>query len=201
MRIPIIKRYSAVGKTSVDGKIVIPVNYLQIGFAVSLAILLSQDAANGASTVQFTYDDLSDDWLRPVTISQATTVITVTDPDLPNRGGVAIGDAARIIGTRNAGVDGEWLVATTPSPTSYTLTSSVSQTFVSSDARIGIYRLLNSPIVSAANARAQGVLMPNYTFNGTVAVFNSGNVTGVALNVTALTAGSIYMQLLQGLGH
>lgn len=200
MRQPIIKRYTAVGKVATDGSILVPVNALQIAFLVSIGILLSSDATGGASTVQFTYDPMDADWQQPVTVSQTTTVITVTDPNLPTKGGIAVGDVGRIVGTGIAGLDGEWLVASTPSSTSYTLTSSVSQSQSSNNAKAAIFRLFPSTIASAANARAFGNLSGGIATAATP-VLNSGVVTGVALNVTALTAGSIYLQVLEAMGR
>jgi hypothetical protein len=203
MRLPIIKRYTAAGKKATDGAILIPVNALQIAFGLSVGILYSQSATGGASTLQFTYDDLSPDNLDPlVTVTQATTVLTVTDPNLPAKGGIAVGDIGKIVGTGLAGVDGEWVVATTPTDTSYTLTSSVSQTVTQApNAKIGIYHLFSSLIASATTTRAFGNLAPGLAAATATGILNSGAVSAVVLNVTALTAGSTYLQLLQAMGR
>lgn len=201
MRLPIIKRYTAVGKVATDGNILVPVNRMQIAFLLSIGILLSSDATGGASTVQFTYDDLGPDWLLPVTVSQTTTVITVTDPNLPSKGGIAVGDVGRIAGTGIVGLDGEWPVASTPTPTSYTLTSTTNQSAVSNNGKAGIYRLFSSLITSAANARAFGNLSSGLAAATGTGILNAGAVSAVALNVTALTTGSIYLQLLEAMGR
>lgn len=202
MRLPIIKRYTAVGKVATDGNILIPVNRMQIAFGLSVGILLSEDATAGASTVQFTLDPLDQDWYQPVTITQATTVITVNDPNLPAKGGIAVGDVGRIQGTGVVGIDGEWPVATAPTPTSYTLTSTVSQAVAATqNGKAAIYRLFSSLITSAANARAFGNLSYGLAAATATGILNSGAVSAVALNVTALTAGSIYLQLLEAMGR
>ena len=202
MRLPIIKRYTAVGKVATDGNILVPVNNLQIAFALSVGILLSSDATGGASTVQFTLDDMSPDAYAPITVTQATTVLTVVDPNLPAKGGIAVGDVGRIRGTGIVGVDGEWPVATLVSPTSYTLTSTTSQTVAQApNAQAAIYHLFSSLITSAANARAFGNLSAGLAAATATGILNSGAITAVALNVTALTAGSIYLQLLQAMGR
>lgn len=202
MRLPIIKRYSAVGKVATDGNILVPVNNLQIAYALAVGILLSSDATGGASTVQFTYDDFSQDAYAPVTITQAALVISVTDLALPAKGGIAVGDVGRIQGTGVVGIDGEWPVASTPTPTTYTLTSSVNQAVAATaNGKAAIYRLFNSLITSAANARAFGNLAGGLAAATATGILNSGPISGIALNVTALTAGSIYLQLLQAMGR
>jgi hypothetical protein len=191
-----------VGKIATDGNILVPVNNLQIAFAVAVGILFSSDAGAAAAAVQFTYDAMDQDWYQQVTISQATTVISVTDPNLPAKGGLAVGDVGRIQGTGIVGIDGEWPVATVPTPTTYTLTSSVNQAVAATqNGKAAIYRLFTSLITATAGARAFGNLAAGLAAATATGILNSGPITAVALNVTAQPAGSTYLQLLQAMGR
>jgi hypothetical protein len=204
VRLPIIKRYTAVGKVATDGNILVPVNNLQIAFAVAVGILFSSDAGAAAAAVQFTYDAMDQDWYQPVTISQAATVISVTDPNLPAKGGLsgtAGLDVVRIQGTGIVGIDGEWPVATVPTPTTYTLTSSVNQAVAATqNGKAALYRMFTSLITATAGARGFGNLSAGIAASAANSL-NSGPVTAIALNVTALPAGSAYLQLLQAMGR
>lgn len=212
---PALLRYTApsaggasIPAVSTSGRILLPVSYIQDPFEVAIGLFFSSDAAaaGGVGQVFFTYDSMSQDDFFEVGVSQATTVITVTDPGLPARGGIAAGDVARLQGTVTqplaTNIDGEYVVATVVSPTSYTLTSTLNQTFAAQyGARIATFKMLKSYLVNATTARAFGNLSAGIAAVGAaVAGMNSGPVTAVALGLTALTAGSAYLQVLQGSG-
>lgn len=208
MRLPLIKRYTTPSgavttpATATDGKILLPVNYIQFPFEVACAILFSSDAAAaaGAGAVLFTYDSMSDDDFQPVTISQTLLVITVNDPALPNKAGIAQNDVVKIIGTNVPGIDGEWVVTTTPTPTSYTLTSSISQNAAPMNGRAAIFHMFSSFITQTVVARTYGHLSTGGAKVAVSTAQNSGPCTAVALALSVLTAGSAYLQVLQGAG-
>lgn len=211
MRLPIVKRYSAASIVAggpavpTDGRILVPTNYIQFPFELSCAILASSDAAAaaGVATVLFTYDSMSNDDFVDVGVAQALTVITIIDASLPARGGIAVGDVVKLLGTGTptSNIDGEYVVATVVSPTSYTLTSAVSQTFNAQyGGKAGTFRMFPSLIKNAAVARAFGNLSAGLAAATATGILNSGPVTGVALNISVLTAGSLYLSIVQGAG-
>lgn len=116
----------------------VSVDYIQSGFGIGLGFSLSAGASLTAS-VQHTFDDFPNG--HPITATQATTVITVTDRgftqaygnvDALGGHGLSVGDWVKLTGTSLqptiTGMDGEYSVATVVSATQYTLTSLVSQT-------------------------------------------------------------------------
>jgi hypothetical protein len=173
---------------------ILPLDYIQLAFGVGIGLIPSQDAAGPPSaSVLLTFDDLSSDAFGYCTISQTTTVITVTDPGLAVRGGVAVGDVVKIRGSGVAsGVDGTYAVATAPSPTTYTVTSGVSQSATGGvNSQHAYYRMFAAPAALTAQvARASGFLSHSTT----------GPVTGIALKLTGRTVGSVTMAVVQGAG-
>jgi hypothetical protein len=163
----------------------IPHDYYQTPANIGLAGFISSGATLTYS-VQFTLDDLGAS--RAVTISQSTTVITVTDTGPPGNGGthgLSVGDYVRIFGTGLVGVDGEYVsVATIVSATQYTVTSGTSQTVVATPAQVVTARVFTHAVLTGQTARATG----NYTVA----------TRGSRLNVTAYTSGTATLEVLQG---
>jgi len=173
---------------------------------ITLAIETSS-GSTGTLAVQYTVDDLSAAAYHQVaSISQATTVITVTgDSGLAGPSGfpsgyngdggthgLSVGDLVQIVGsgvtyTGGTPMDGWYNVASVVSGTSYTLTAPVSQTVNASpavlvvSARVYTHATLTGIV---APARATG----NYAFP----------VTSSRLQVTATGSGTATLAVLQG---
>lgn len=172
----------------------VPIDYLQNGFAIGLGFSVSSGASLTA-TVQHTFDDiLQND--HPVIITQATTVITVTDGGFtqPYAGAyglgghnLSVGDWVSITGSKAPSMDGQYSVTTVPNNTSYTLTSLVSQTATA------------DPGVQIASAR----VYPHATLAG-VSARQDGNYAfppmAIRLNLTAYTSGIASLMIRQGMG-
>jgi hypothetical protein len=170
-----------------------PLDYIQTAFGVGIGVMLSEDASGITYSALMTFDDMGPDSFSYVSISQTTTVVTVTDPSLPLRGGVVAGDIVHIMNSGvAAGVDGWYVVASTPSTTTYTVTSGTSQSVTGgSNSRHQYFRMFAAPAaLTAATTRASAALSHSTT----------GPVTGVALNVTAYAAGRANMVVVQGVG-
>lgn len=108
----------------------------------NLALLVSQDNG-GANTLALDYvvDDISNGAAHPVSLTQATTVITVTDwgPQIAYGAGLghglAVGDLVTLSGTQS-GIDGTYSVASVTSASVYTLTAAGSQTLALTQAQV-----------------------------------------------------------------
>jgi hypothetical protein len=162
-------------------------DYYQTPANIGLAFFVSSGATLTAS-VQFTLDDLGSGGARAVTVSQSTTVVTVTDNGPPGNGGthgLSVGDYVRIFGTGIAGLDGEYFaVASFVSATQYTVTSGTSQTVAATPAQVVTARVFTHAVLTGQTARATG----NYTIA----------TRGSRLNVTAYTSGTATLEVLQG---
>jgi hypothetical protein len=182
---------NAAGTTSAGYTKWIPHDYWQTPTSVTLAGFL----ATGASLtweVQYTCDDITA--AHPVTASQTTTTITVTDygPPLgpfgsagPNGHGLLAGDYVNLFGL-GSGMDGEYNVTSVTSTTVYTVTSATSQSATAGPgAAVISARVFVHPSLSGQTSRATG----NYAYP----------VRASRLVVTAVTtAGPVYLEVLQG---
>jgi hypothetical protein len=191
-------RISQVSLSAVGVSPWIPHDYWQTPPAISLAGFISGISGAGATWgVQFTQDDIGSGAARPVqSISQTTTVITVTGDPGPLQvtgypgvssqvgHGLSVGDSVMIFGTGTS-MDGYWPVATVPSATSYTLTSTISQSAGPA---------LNGSVVSAR------VFPHSVLVNQTVRAISNYilPVRASRLQVTAWTAGVVTLQVAQG---
>src|SRR5580765_1747429 len=193
MRSPIYSQsLAAIGtaKWQVDGTLVLPLDYIQLAFGVTAGGILSQD--NNAITYSYflTPDDNSPDALVPCSISQTTTTITVTDPNLQARGGVAAGDIVRITGTGPT-TDGWYTIVTAPSPTTYTVTSGTSQSVSATGGYHAYFRIFAAPAaITGATTRLSAAIS-----HSTTAPWR-----GLVLKATARTAGSLVGVVIQGAG-
>ena len=137
--------------------------------------------------VQGTADDPATTSARDVFVSQAGTVITVTDAGPPTRlgtHGLSVGDYVSLIGTSQAGVKGEYAVASVLSATQYTLTSAVSQAISGLVCQAITCRVFQHPTLTGETARAVG----SWTFP----------IRASRLSVTAWTSGIASLEVLQG---
>lgn len=179
-------RITEVSVAAVAASAWIPVDYWQTPPAIGLAGFISSGAVL-TWAVQYTYDDIGSGGVRPIRLSQATTVITVVDSGPSSRNGthgLSVGDDVTIIGTGLAGVDGEYAVATVVSATSYTVTSGTSQTVANTPAQVVSARVFTHSVLTGKTARADGSLLVP--------------VRGVRLNVTAYTSGTASLEVVQG---
>lgn len=192
MRGPIFSQPLAAVGTAVwsqQGSLILPLDYIQLAFGVSAGGILSQDASAITYSFYLTLDDCSPDGAAPAGVSQTTTTITVTDPALQARGGVAAGDIVQLRGFGSS-VDGWYPVATAPSLTTYTVTSLVSQTFAGGGMH-QYWRLFAAPtLLTAATTRVFTNLAHSTT----------GPCTGLCLKTSARTAGSLVGIVVQGAG-
>jgi hypothetical protein len=170
-------------------------------FDLGLLVALGTGFA-GTLGIDYILDDMTQAAQRQVSLSQATTVITVTDngPPLPtyNGGGLghclAVGDAVQLTGTTGGLADGIYTVATVTSATVYTLTSGVSQTLGLQNATAVSGRVMQG----AAAGGADGVIKvapvtARTSINVTCPIFAS------RLHVTAFTsAGLCALVAIQG---
>lgn len=164
----------------------IPHDYYQTPPAITLAGYVSSGAVL-TWAVQYTVDDIGAEGRRSVVVSQATTVITVTDFGPANSGGnhgLSVGDYVSIQGTGLAGVDGEYNVATVVSATQYTVTSGTSQTVAATNAFVVTARVFTHATLTGQTGRLTG----NYAFP----------VRGSRLVVTGFTSGVAVLQVMQG---
>ncbi|HEY6018965.1 MAG TPA: hypothetical protein VIY48_03455 [Candidatus Paceibacterota bacterium] len=178
---PILLQRNAVGPTPWAR-----VNAFQKNFKVGLSVTLWQ-GGNLTYTVQHTFSNLQPEQFHPVSISQTLTTITVTDSGVNGLGhGLVAGDYVKLQSTGDLTIDGEYTVATTPSDTTYTLTSAVSQSATGGPYSLALgARVFPHASLAAQTARASG----SYDFP----------VSAVRLNITAYTAGRAQLEVIQGL--
>jgi hypothetical protein len=159
----------------------IPVNRYQVPFGVSLFGLPS----SGASVtwkVQHTADRLDSDAERPISISRAGTVATVTDP----AHGLSVGDSVIIMGSGSSNLDGTQAVASIVDANTYTYTVvNTGATASATGTRGKNLRVFDHATLTGQTARADG----NYAFP----------VTAVRLSATVVS-GTVTLEILQGMG-
>ena len=174
----------------------VPIDYLQMAFGVGLGVTVSPVGATLNVSVQHTFDELGPQALRQVSLTQTTTVITVTDlgpTAIQGFGqglgthGLAGGYYVKIEGSGFANVDGEYTVATITSPTVYTLTSAVSQSISSLlFAQVKTARVFAHGSLINLTARANG----SYAFP----------ITAVRLFMNSYSNGTAVLTVVQGAG-
>jgi hypothetical protein len=195
MRSPIYSYpLSAAGEAQWDaqGSLILPLDYIQLAFGVTCGGLLSSDAAGITYSFLFTLDDMGPDNRYIATVAQTGTTVTVTDTNLQRIGGVAAGDIARAFWAN--GLPSVWgVVATTPTPTSYTMTTAVAApTPISARGGYhGYWRLFAAP-ASLTGLSARG--------SGSLAHSTTGPATGLVLRASAVGGGSVTGVVVQGAG-
>lgn len=158
----------------------IPVNYRQSPFSVGLAVHFDAAASGITYEVQHTLDNLGKK-VTPVSISRTGTTVTVTFSD-PHQ--LRVNDSIVVEGSEIPTGDGTFAVATVPSATSLTYTTSGSGNVTGSpNTRVVLLRVLPHEFLTAKNTPDDG----NYGFP----------VTAIRLNVSARTAGSVTLVVNQ----
>jgi hypothetical protein len=172
-----------------NGSLVLPLDYIQLAFGVTVGGLLSQDAAGTNYTFYFTLDDCGPDNKFACAVSQSGTTVTVQDPKLSQSGGVTAGDIVHVFDSGTP-ADG-WYVVAGASTTNYTATSLTSQTIGVSGGYHGYWRLFAAPpALTGQTARSSACLAHSTT----------GPATGLILKASAGTAGSVTGIVVQGAG-
>lgn len=174
----------------------VPVDSLQNAFGIGLGFSVSSGGVLTAS-VQHTFDDLSSQGARPVSVTQTTTVITATDlgyqTSLNGQNGLgghnlSVGDWVQLTNTGIPSGDGAYSVTTVVSSTQYTLTSQVSQSATGgSSTTVLTARVNNHATLTGVSARASG----NYAFP----------IRAARLLLTAWTSGVATLSVHQGFGR
>jgi len=162
----------------------IPVDYRSVPFAVGVMGILS---SNGSLTwgVQHTLDDPGPEGSLPISYSQTTTTITVTDRRVVSGvagHGLSVADSVFLRGISGT-PDGNYQIASVISQSQYTVTSAVSQT-AAGNGSANNFRWDTHVSLTGQTTRADG----NYAFP----------VRAIRLNVSAYTAGYIDLIILQG---
>lgn len=164
----------------------IPVDYLSIAPSVGLATGIS---SGGSATWEVDETPDGAETKHPVTVTRATTVITVADfgPDGKSGHLLVVGDDVILQGTGFTGGDGEFTVASVVDANHYTLTSGTSGTATGSpNTYATTFRIFPDATLKALTARTQGSI--NFP------------TRAVRLNVGTYGSGTIWLKVLQGLG-
>lgn len=162
----------------------IPVDYRSVPLGIGIIGIPSSNATLTWG-VQHTLDDPGPDGAFPVTYSQTTTTITVTDTRQffgVTGHGLSVADSVYLTGIAGT-PDGNYQVATVTSQTVYTVTSAVSQS-------------------AAGNAVAHNFRWDNHVSLVTLTGRQDGNyafpIRAIRLNISAYTAGYLDLIILQG---
>lgn len=153
------------------------VDFQQRPFVVGMFCSLSEDASGITFSVEHTPDN--PDLFVPITAARAGTVLTITTA-APH--GLVTGDAVTL---NNSSFNGQYPVASTPSTT--TLTVAVPNAGPTTDlaiSRAALCRVFADATIAAKTARIYGSnLVP---------------VLASRINNTAWTAGTSYLEIVQG---
>lgn len=162
-----------------------PIDYAEVAFGIGLGLAFSTDS-NLTASVDYTFSDTGPEHRHNVSISQATTVATVTDWGHNGKGHQLLtGDSADIQAS-GIGIDGEYTVTVTNNHT-YTFTAGISQTTVSvPDCNAIDLRVYTHPTLQGLTARAAG----NFAWP----------IRAVRLRVSSGTTGYAYLDIIQGHG-
>lgn len=162
-------------------------DYLARPFNVGLFASLSEDASVAATySIEYTPDNPNQTKgtrNNVVSLTRAGTVATLT---WANAHGLVTGDAAKVYNSGDANLDGDVQVASTPSPTSITYTVANTGATVGSayTEAIGLRVFALPAALTAATTRQSADLVTP--------------CWAVRLHVTALSAGSITLEAVQG---
>lgn len=171
-------RPTKVTLSALGNSVWVPLDYIQAPFAVSLAAILSSGAVLTYS-VQNSFDPVNE--LRPISISRAGTVATVTDVNH----GLSIGDGIVISGSGDANLDTQIAnVATVLTANTYTYTVANTGLTSSTSASAANMRQFPDANLFAQTARGEG----NYAFP----------TRACRLVVSAYTSGVVELIILQG---
>ncbi len=171
------------------GAAILPLDPHKTAFQDGIIAYASQDI-NGTAQVDGTISDLGNQ--IPVTVSRATTVITVTFPTLNPHTLGSSADYVIISGTGNSNLDGVWPLATVTNTTVITITSPNSGT-------INVVNGIATPLrlyqaVIATGAMAATVKIPTVTAANP---FYTIPFSALILNCTTWVAGTVYLDVRQ----
>lgn len=165
-------------------------DYVQRPFSVGLFASLSEDASAAATySLEYTPDNPNSTkgTRNPVvSLARAATVATLT---WANAHGLVTGDAVKVYNSGDPNLDGDQTVASTPSPTSvtYTVANTGAVTGMPYTEAVGLRVFALPAAVTAATTRQSAAL--------------TTPCWAVRLRVSALTAGSISLEVVQGYGR
>lgn len=166
----------------------LPLDYQQRPFNVALMVSLSEDAAGITYSVEYTPDNPNSSRATQNPVASLTRAAAVATLTFAQPHGLLAGDSVQVINSGDPNLDGQQAVASAPTPTS--LTYAVANT----GATVG------SPNMSAVGTR----VFPHATLVALTARA-SGNFAfpcmACRLHVTAWTAGSATLEVIQGYGR
>lgn len=177
----------------------LPVDYMAVAFGIGVAVLPWSTASGLTYTVQHTFDSVSfPSASRPVAIARAGAVATVTDTGPLGLGhGLSTGDSVIIKGSGSASLDtNPVILGQGDASVDVTVTSNTTYTYACTNsgpaadngyAKALTNRVLPHAVLVAQSTRQDG----NYAFP----------VLGIRLKVTALAAGAVDFEVLQGMAH
>lgn len=185
MRSPIKTQLAAVGVSPW-----LPLDYHQRGFAVGLYAGLSEDASAGATySVEYTPDNPNDSRATrnnvvSLTRSGTTATLTFTNPH-----GLVAGDSAVVVNSGDPNLDGNQTVVAASSPTVITYTV----------ANTGLTVALAAVQAVACRVFAAATALTAATTRQSALVQQP--MMAVRLHVTAITAGFVLLEVVQGLAR
>lgn len=168
----------------------IPLDYVARTFNVGLFASLSEDASVGATySVEMTPDNPNQGKSTRNPVVSLTRTGTTATLTWANNHDLVTNDAVKTYNTGDPNLDGDFNVASTPSP------NSITYTVANTGATVG------SPYAEAIGLRVFGVAtaMTAATTRQTASLQTP--VWAVRLHVTALTAGDITLEVVQGLAR
>lgn len=162
-------------------------DYVARTFNVGLFVAPSQDASGITYTVDITPDNPNTVNRNPVaSITRSGTTVTVT---MTNAHGVATGDNAVVWNSGDPNMDGSWPIASTPSDTQFTYTAANATATAGSvytkSSQQRVYPAATN--LTAATTRQSASLQEP--------------CVAVRLRITAWTAGSATLEVVQGLAR
>jgi len=168
----------------------IVLDYTQRPFDVGLFASLSEDASAAATySLEYTPDNPNQTkgTRNPVvSLTRTTTVATLT---WANPHGLTTGDAAKVYNSGDPNLDGDVQVASTPSANSITYTVAntglTTQTGYAEAIALRVFALPTA-LTAATTRQSAALTTPAWA---------------VRLHVTALTAGSVLLEVVQGYGR
>jgi hypothetical protein len=168
----------------------LPVDYVQTNFNLGLFASLSEDASAAATySVEYTPDNPNQGKTTRNNLLSLIRVAAVATIVFANPHGLLANDAVKVFNSGDPNLDGDQTVVSTPTPTS--LTYAVGNTGA----------LIGTPYTEAIALR----VFPLQAALTAATTRQSASLTtpcmAVRLHVTALTAGSITLEVVQGLAR
>lgn len=159
----------------------VPLAYNQSAYNVGLYVIPSS-GATVTVTAQYTPDDMNG---VPI-VGSVTRAGTVASLFAPNHG-LSVGDSVAVLGSGSNTLDGTFDVASVVDANNITYTvANAGPTASAGDVKVYPFRVFTVTGLSAINTRTAGAL--------------TNPASGVRLNVTANTGGTVDFVILQGMG-